>query len=187
MLFHCQGFDIKLRHIESRTTQKGEGDLDFFVECGGVNGSAKSIVKELNEKECLAKELGSSLVKEPEEGKICFMMTSSNGYIFRVTGLYAGNSPVTGEFPSQRPVTRSFNEFFNLGLNKRLSKQSRRRWFETPSCALWRHCNVIFFNKSIRCRSVCISYKQTWIMLQWHNNNMTIISYLICVQIQVLF
>ena len=26
-------------------------------------------------------------------------------------------------------------------LNKRLSKQSIRRWFETPSCSLWRHCN----------------------------------------------
>ena len=38
-------------------------------------------------------------------------------------------SPVTGEFPSQRPVTRSFCVFFYLHLNKRLSKQSRRRWF----------------------------------------------------------
>ena len=34
--------------------------------------------------------------------------------------LCAGNSPVTGEFPSQRPVTRSFNAFFDLCLNKRL-------------------------------------------------------------------
>ena len=40
--------------------------------------------------------------------------------------LCAGNSPVTGEFPSQRPVTRSFDIFFDLRLNKRLSKQSRR-------------------------------------------------------------
>ena len=47
--------------------------------------------------------------------------------------LCAGNSPVTGEFPSQRPVMRSFDIFFYLRLNKRLSKQSRRRWFETPS------------------------------------------------------
>ena len=44
----------------------------------------------------------------------------------------AGNTPVTGEFPSQRPVTRSFDVFFDLRLNKRLSKQS---------CPLWRHCN----------------------------------------------
>ena len=34
------------------------------------------------------------------------------------------NSPVTGEFPTQRPVTRSFDGFFDLRLNKRLSKQS---------------------------------------------------------------
>ena len=30
----------------------------------------------------------------------------------------AGNSPVTGEFPSQRPVTRSFDVFFDLRLNE---------------------------------------------------------------------
>ena len=55
----------------------------------------------------------------------------------------AGNSPVTGEFPSQRPVMRSFDIFFDLRLTKRLSKRSRRRWFEMPSCSLWRHCNVV--------------------------------------------
>ena len=55
--------------------------------------------------------------------------------------LCAGNSPVTGEFPSHRPVTRSFDVFFDLHQNKRLSIQSRRRWFETPSSSLWRHCN----------------------------------------------
>ena len=57
--------------------------------------------------------------------------------------LCAGNSPVTGEFPAQRPVTRSFDVFFDLRLNKRFSKQSRGRWFETPSRSLWRQCNVI--------------------------------------------
>ena len=55
----------------------------------------------------------------------------------------AGNSPVTGEFPAQRPVTRSFDAFFDLRLNKRLSKQSWGWWFETLSRPLWRHCNVI--------------------------------------------
>ena len=39
------------------------------------------------------------------------------------------------------PVTRSFDIFFDLRLNKRLSKQSWGWWFETPSCSLWRHCN----------------------------------------------
>ena len=53
----------------------------------------------------------------------------------------AGNSPVTGEFPAQRPVTRSFDVFFDLRLNKRLSKQWWGWWFETPSRPLRRHCN----------------------------------------------
>ena len=53
----------------------------------------------------------------------------------------AGNSPVPGEFPVQRPVTRSFDVFFDLHSNKRVSKQSSGWWFETPSRPLWRHCN----------------------------------------------
>ena len=53
----------------------------------------------------------------------------------------AGNSPVPGEFPAQRPVTWSFDVFFDLCPNKRLSKQCWGWWFETPSCSLWRHCN----------------------------------------------
>ena len=48
----------------------------------------------------------------------------------------------TGEFPSQRPVTRGFDVYFDLWLSKRLSEQSRGWWFETPSRILKRHCNV---------------------------------------------
>ena len=69
-------------------------------------------------------------------------MTSSNGNIFLVTG------PLCGEFTghrwiprTQRPVTRSVGVFFDLRLNKRLSKQSRSWWFKTQSGSLWRHCN----------------------------------------------
>ena len=51
--------------------------------------------------------------------------------------LCAGNSPVSGEFPTQRPVTRSFDVFFDLRLIKRLSKHSRCWWFETLSLPLW--------------------------------------------------
>ena len=54
-----------------------------------------------------------------------------------------GNSPVPDEFPTQRPMTRSFDVFFDLRPNKRWSKQSWGWWFETPSCPLWRHCNVM--------------------------------------------
>ena len=67
------------------------------------------------------------------------MMTSSNGNIFRVTGHLC--KEFTGEYPAQRTVTRSFDIFFDLRLNKRLSKQWRGWWFETPSHSLWRHCN----------------------------------------------
>ena len=53
----------------------------------------------------------------------------------------AGNSTVTGEFPTQRPVMRSFDVFFVLLLKKRLSKQSWDWWCETPSRPLWCHYN----------------------------------------------
>ena len=54
--------------------------------------------------------------------------------------LCEGNPPVTGGFPSHRPVTHSFGVFFDLW-NKRLRKQSRHRRFEMPSRSLWRHRN----------------------------------------------
>ena len=54
----------------------------------------------------------------------------------------AGNSPVPGEFPTQRPVTRSFDVYFDLSPNKRLRKQLWGWWFETQSRPLWRHRNV---------------------------------------------
>ena len=74
-----------------------------------------------------------------------YMMTSSNGNIFRVTGPLCGDrwihrSPVNS--PNKgHAVTRSFGGFFDLRLDKRLSKQSWPRGFETPSRSLLRHCN----------------------------------------------
>ena len=63
--------------------------------------------------------------------------------------LCAGNSPVTGEFPAQRPVTRSFDVFFDLRPNKGLRKHPWGWWFETLSWSLWRHCNGVWslFNR----------------------------------------
>ena len=70
------------------------------------------------------------------------MMTSSNGNIFRVTGpLCVEFTGHTCEFPSQRPVTRSFDGFFDLHLNKRLRKPLWGWLFETSSLSLWRHRN----------------------------------------------
>ena len=67
----------------------------------------------------------------------------------------AGNSPVPGEFPTQRPVTRSFDVYFDLRPNKWLSKQSWVWWFETLSCSLWRHCNESCYAPSVI--SICTS------------------------------
>ena len=55
----------------------------------------------------------------------------------------AGNSPVNGEFPAQRPVTLSFDVFFDPRLNTWLSKQLWGWWFDTPSCPLWCHSNEV--------------------------------------------
>ena len=60
---------------------------------------------------------------------------------FALLAICAGNSPVPGDFPTQRPVTRSFNVFVDLRLNKRWRKQSWGWWLETLPCPLWRHCN----------------------------------------------
>ena len=51
-----------------------------------------------------------------------------------------GNPPVTGGFASERPMAQSFDLFFDLRLNKRLSKQSKILWFDTPSRSLWHIC-----------------------------------------------
>ena len=56
--------------------------------------------------------------------------------------LCAGNSLVTGEFPAQRPVTRSFDVFFDLRLNK--------RWVNNHEAGDLRrhrvHCDVTVMN-----------------------------------------
>ena len=82
------------------------------------------------------------------------MMTSSNGNIFCVTGPLCGEFTGPGEFPTQRPVTRSFDVSFDLRLNKWLSKQPQGWWFEMPSWSLWRLCNVL----------------SSWYYLLWNTN-----------------
>ena len=75
---------------------------------------------------------------------------------------------VTGEFPSQGPVTRSFDVCFDLRLNKCLSKQSRSWWFETPWRSLWRHCNEYVPHASLGqhviavCRSSSSNFDNSW-------------------------
>ena len=52
-------------------------------------------------------------------------------------------------FPRYWPFVRGFDVFFDLRPDKRLSKQSRGWWFETPSHSLWRHRNVLCFPMGI--------------------------------------
>ena len=56
------------------------------------------------------------------------------GAFSALLALCAGNSPVTGEFPSQRPVTRSFDVFSDLRLNK--------RWVNNRDAGDWRRNRV---------------------------------------------
>ena len=97
--------------------------------------------------------LSVSVKIKSKQTQKCFNPSDEETNIFRawwrhqmetfsaLLAICAGNSPVTGEFPAQRPVTRSFDVFFDLRLNKRLNKQSWGWWFEMPSRPLWRHCN----------------------------------------------
>ena len=55
-----------------------------------------------------------------------------------------GNSQVTGEFPAQGPVMRSFDVFFDLRLNKRLSKKweagdLRRTYYDVTAMISYIH------------------------------------------------
>ena len=91
--------------------------------------------------------------------------------------LCAGNSSVTGEFPSQRPVARSFDIFFDMRLNKRLSKQSIRRWFETPS----RSCDVTVMLHIAMIRVIYLhTHTHIYIYhsgsLHWRQSNLMIVS-----------
>ena len=75
----------------------------------------------------------------------------------------AGNSSVPGEFPAQRPVTQSFDVFFDLGLNKRLNKQSGGWWFEALSRPLWHHRNELReMSKGIKVWKPCILVIPRW-------------------------
>ena len=76
---------------------------------------------------------------------------------YALLAICAGNSPVRGEFPTQRPVTRIFGVFFELRLNKGLNKQSWGWKFDTLSRPLWHQCNGRFTELSVSRVSPSIS------------------------------
>ena len=75
--------------------------------------------------------------------------------------LCVGNSPVPGEFPLQRPVTRSFGVFFYLRLNKRLNKQTWGRWFETS----YAHYDVAVMSTKMCYKMSC--YSDRTVCMEW--------------------
>ena len=104
-------------------------------------GTRLSSVKEKLRKKCIWKSIHQHLLcMDREKTWWRHRMETFSASL----ALCVGNSPVTSEFPTQRPRTRSFDVVFDLCLNKRLSKQWRGWWFETPSRSLWRHRIVLF-------------------------------------------
>ena len=112
------------------------------------------------------------------------MMKSSIGNIFALLAICAGKSPAPGEFRAQRPVTRSFDVFFDLRLNKRLSKQWWGWWFETLSRPVWCQVNSpapLFFRVIIikilviycTSRSYLTGTAADW--LRWYLSNIIVI------------
>ena len=110
------------------------------------------------------------------------MMTSLNGIVSRVTG------PLCGDFLSQRSVTRSFDIFFDQCLNKRLSKQLRVWWSETPSRPLRRHSNAVLYDFSnimpYKCStkspffSICVRILRRGALLAKHNKSFSRIMFI---------
>ena len=95
--------------------------------CSKLNGGSTPMMKSCR------------VISRTRYATVC-MMTSSNGNTFLITGSLCGEFTGDRWIPAQSPVTRSFDVFFDLCLNKRLSKQSWGWWFEMPSRSLWRQC-----------------------------------------------
>ena len=101
------------------------------------------------------------------------MMTSWTGNIFALLDLCAEISPITGEFPAERPVTRSCGVFFDLRLNKWLSKQSWGCWFVTPLGSLWRHCNEITRYRCNNPNTCCADDMNKWNLYLYFYHSVT--------------
>ena len=123
--FHVQAFD-KARDLRNSATAQRNQIPGLQAQVDSYQQEKSRLETDLHNKR---QELGKSRWRHQMETFSALL------------AICAGNSPVTGEFPTQRPVMRSFDVFFNLRLNKRLSKQSWGWWFEMPPCPLWQHCN----------------------------------------------
>ena len=126
-------FDLSESLESDRRTRRLRLATSFLTKLNTIRSSSSNMVKTLPP--------SNSPMKPPTSPRKECTMTSSIGNIFRVTGYLCGEFTGPGEIPTQRPVMRTFDVFFDLRLNKRLSKQWWGWWFETLSCPLWRHRN----------------------------------------------
>ena len=113
-------------------------------------------------------------------------MTSSNGNIIRVNGHLCGEFTDPGEFPTQRPVTWSFDVYLYLRLNKRLCKQSWGWWLETLLCPLLRHSTVhpYIHDKVIECKYMwCCLFHRT-VLCSMSSKNTVVKHYCFAVYLQ---
>ena len=99
----------------------------------------------------------------------CTLMTSSIGTFSALLVICAGNCLVTDNFPAQRPVTRSFDVFFDVRLNDRLIEQSWGRWFEMPSRLSWGHCNArMWCSDDATSHDTFLAYKRKIQIISFH-------------------
>ena len=143
-----RSFDVFFNLRLNKQLSKNRDDGDLRVRRHRAHYNVIMILK--GSQECfrrMASHCGigkSSRIKEPSSQPQRLLTTwwrHQMETFSAVLALCAGNSPVPGEFPAQRPVTRSFYVSFDLCPNKWLSKQWWDWWFETLSCPSWQHCN----------------------------------------------
>ena len=103
-LWHKNVFRIIDPLVESSTCHK-QTRLAYWTHRNKLQWNVNHIQKSLSLRTCSHV---SSASRDYSCSDLCmFCMTSWNGNIFRITGPLCGDSPVTGEFPSQRLATRS--------------------------------------------------------------------------------
>ena len=140
--YHFQISDIKINKYTQDITKVNATRMDIFIDLPQSQHIGSKYIRwsTFHRQHFQMHLLGYKFTKAPLQPHDDFIKWKHfPRYWPFVRGIH--RSPGTGEFPAQKPVTRSFDVFFNLRLNKWLSKQWWGWWFETLSCPLWRHCS----------------------------------------------
>ena len=135
-------FHYDITYGTAKTVTKSESDYRFTTYTPLVR-IWKTINRVITAPHCILKFKNTRGVCEMCDKEMSLILSWWRHQMETFSALLAlcGEFTGPGEFPTQRPVTRSFDVFFHLRLNKRLSKQPRGWWFETPTWSLWRQCN----------------------------------------------